>query len=207
MGIRAVTKGPIGEVTAGMVREVRERRQLTQRDLSVRLGELGRPMLPSVVAKIEAGDRRVDVDDLVALSIALNVQPGRLLLRDTAGDDEVPLTPTSSTPGWCAWDWVRGMNPIPSQPDHTNTYEELQRFAEETPIDLRERENHPVTRQCKLLWYGVMRVVHHATKPPQPSVQPDLGLATTLKTARLRLGTLSAELDQIEAAGLAEKED
>lgn len=180
---------------------------MTQRELSVRLGELGRPMLPSVVAKIEAGERRVDVDDLVALSIALNVQPSRLLLPDTAGDDEVPLTPTFSMPGWCAWDWATGVNPIPSQPDHTNTYEEHQRFAEETPMALRERENHQATQQCKLLWYQIRRVVHHATKPPQSSVRSDRGLETTLKAARQRLGALSAELDHIEADGLVEKED
>jgi hypothetical protein len=40
----------------------------------------GRPILPSGLSKIEQGQRAVDVDDLVALAIALQVNPNALLL-------------------------------------------------------------------------------------------------------------------------------
>jgi transcriptional regulator with XRE-family HTH domain len=52
---------------------------MTLREVSDRLARYGRPILPSGLAKIEKGDRRVDVDDLVAIARALGVNPERLL--------------------------------------------------------------------------------------------------------------------------------
>lgn len=49
------------------------------RALSQRLSELGHPLLPSGITKIEQGKRGVDVDDLVALARALEVRPEQLL--------------------------------------------------------------------------------------------------------------------------------
>jgi transcriptional regulator with XRE-family HTH domain len=46
---------------------------------SDRLTRVGRPILPSGLSKIESGDRRVDVDDLVGIAAALGVMPDRLL--------------------------------------------------------------------------------------------------------------------------------
>jgi len=86
-----MVQGQVGRTTAGQVRAVRNRRQLSQRALSARLTELGRPLVPSAVAKIETGERRVDVDDLIALALALEVSPARLLLPDHAGDEPVGI--------------------------------------------------------------------------------------------------------------------
>jgi hypothetical protein len=44
-----------------------------------RLTRVGCPILPSGLSKIESGDRRVDVDDLVGIAAALSVMPDRLL--------------------------------------------------------------------------------------------------------------------------------
>ena len=54
---------------------------MTVRDLSAKLEELGRPILPSGITKIEQGARRVDADDLIAIATALEVSPTRLLLH------------------------------------------------------------------------------------------------------------------------------
>lgn len=205
MGTNAVQRGLVGAATAAMVEEVRKRRQMTQRDLSERLTELGRPMRPSAVAKIEAGDRRVDVDDLVTLAAALNVRPARLLLADVDADDEVSLAPNLSIPAWAAWDWANGTNPIPTQEDHTNTDEEHQRFDDEVPVEVRQREQHPAARSCHQLWFRVRRVVHHATKRPVDRSTAGGGLATSLQMARQQLRRLADELDLIEAA--AQEED
>jgi hypothetical protein len=55
--------------------------------------------------RIEAGDRRVDVDDLVALALALDVSPLALLLPTEASS----LVPEGDR--YAAeriWDWARG---------------------------------------------------------------------------------------------------
>lgn len=102
--------GPISERIAHNVAELRTGRGMTLRDLSIRMGELGRPTLPSGIMKIEDGSRRVDVDDLVALALALNVTPNRLLLPPEAGTDKgVDLTPAVTAPTEdAAWRWAVG---------------------------------------------------------------------------------------------------
>jgi transcriptional regulator with XRE-family HTH domain len=73
--------GPVGKQVAENVKEFRKQAGgMTVRDLSAKVTELGRKILPSGITKIEKGERRVDADDLAALATALNVSPPRLLM-------------------------------------------------------------------------------------------------------------------------------
>src|SRR5260370_15983800 len=104
--------GPIGERVAHTVRKFRKARNLSHAALSRRLGELGRPIPPLALRRIEAGERRVDVDDLVALALALDVAPVALLLpsdresfrRLVAGGDPYPWQHI--------WLWGTGLQPL-----------------------------------------------------------------------------------------------
>ena len=79
------------------------------RELSQRLKRIGRPILPSGITKIEQGSRRVDVDDLVALAVALDVTPNRLLLTSGAAEpDSIDLTEAVPLTEREAWRWARG---------------------------------------------------------------------------------------------------
>ncbi len=102
-----------GQRTADNVRQLRERRRLTVRQLSDRLTKLGRPVLPSGIVKIEKGDRRVDADDLLALALALGVTPNRLLLIGEIADDTVELTPIVEASQVSAWWWATGEQRLP----------------------------------------------------------------------------------------------
>lgn len=82
------------------------------RELSHRLGQIGQPILPSGITKIETGARRVNVDDLVALAIVLRVVPNRILLDPAADDELISLTPTVNVPRRRAWNWVTGERPL-----------------------------------------------------------------------------------------------
>ena len=82
MGTRKVEQGQIGMNVAAQVRRVREQRGWSLRELSEQMGAVGRPVQASGLAKVEAGDRRVDVDDLAALATALDVEVHRLLWPD-----------------------------------------------------------------------------------------------------------------------------
>lgn len=82
MSGRPIQTGPTSARVAANIKVWREQRRLTQQALSGRLTDLGRPMLPSGIAKIELGMRRVDVDDLVIIALALEVEPNRLLFSD-----------------------------------------------------------------------------------------------------------------------------
>ena len=84
MGTRKVELGEVGHTVKAQVRRLREQRGLSLQALSERLQTVGRPILPSGLSKIEAGDRRVDVDDLVALAEALGTVPDDLLTPNAA---------------------------------------------------------------------------------------------------------------------------
>lgn len=175
---------------------------MTVRDLSARMTELGLPLLPSGITKVEQGQRRVDVDELVALAVALGVNPSRLLLPPDSLDDDVALTPTRSVPGWAAWQWADAFAPLPehSEDDGYNTEEEIEDFQlHSRPAQVRREQRHPLMLAANNLYYSVRRVLHHATKTPDPTRErADLGLETTLNAARRNLQRVAGELDAVE---------
>ncbi|CAO5185825.1 hypothetical protein FAIPA1_50137 [Frankia sp. AiPs1] len=105
--------GPSGERAARRIGELRRGLGLTLADLESRLGELGRPILVSSLSKIENGQRRVDVDDLLALALALDASPNAILLpgSDELGDD-VALAPGRVMDGASAWRWASKDVPV-----------------------------------------------------------------------------------------------
>ncbi|MGW6142136.1 helix-turn-helix domain-containing protein [Streptomyces sp. NPDC055140] len=135
------TTTKLGSVGQRLAKEVaRLRGRTSVRELSSRLSKLGRPILPSGITKIEQGQRRVDADDLVALAVALEVTPTRLLLgpppTDGTADDPahqeawewndwtdssgkkraaipvIRLAPELALEPWDAWPWALGDVPL-----------------------------------------------------------------------------------------------
>lgn len=74
MPVRRVTLGTTGEVVRVNIRTIRTTQELTQAELA-NLAELP----AQAITEVENGARRVDVDDLVAISRALNVPFSKLL--------------------------------------------------------------------------------------------------------------------------------
>jgi transcriptional regulator with XRE-family HTH domain len=100
------------ERVAANVAVLRGRRGLSVRTLSARLGGLGHPILPSGITKIENGSRRVDVEDLLALAVALDVSPVTLLMPHEPTDEGVALTPAVTASAQAAWRWAVGEQPL-----------------------------------------------------------------------------------------------
>ncbi len=116
MANEAKVSGATAHRVAANVRALRKGLGLDLAQLSVRLSEVGQPISLKALSKLETGQRRVDVDDLVALALALDVTPNRLLLTETASNvDGIPLTGAVSASSRVAWRWACGERPI-SQP-------------------------------------------------------------------------------------------
>jgi 8-oxo-dGTP pyrophosphatase MutT (NUDIX family)/transcriptional regulator with XRE-family HTH domain len=111
---RRVPLGPVGRYVIANLEELRKARGLNYKQLAERLQALGRPIPTLGLSRIEKGDRRVDADDLVALALALEVNPSALLLpRNTRPDDEIELA--SGRPPEAAsdaWAWADGARPL-----------------------------------------------------------------------------------------------
>lgn len=103
--------GPTGIVAAHRVRDLRESHGWTFKELSDRLGDIGRPIPPLGLRRVEAEDRRIDADDLVALAIVLGVNPSALLLP-TQMHGEIEITGAGRVPAERAWGWADGHRPL-----------------------------------------------------------------------------------------------
>ncbi|NKU56467.1 helix-turn-helix domain-containing protein [Rhodococcus hoagii] len=95
MATRRVEIGPTGEAVRANIATIRRERGLTLRDLSDLMAEGGRLMAHNTLSEIERGARRVDVDDLMAIAVALDVPPNALLLPSDP-DGAAPTTVTGS---------------------------------------------------------------------------------------------------------------
>jgi len=116
MGTNAVQRDATAEAVSANVRRLRTQQNLGLRGLSTKLGDVGRPLGHSAVDQIEKGTRRVDVDDLMALAVALGVSPVTLLMPavDSVGPQEhveataVPSPVTAEH----LWGWLTAKYPL-----------------------------------------------------------------------------------------------
>ncbi len=185
------TESPRGTLARNLA-AIRQRRRLTVRALSDRLAGLGVRLLPSGITKTEQGARGVDVNELVALAIALNVSPVRLLLPDTYDDQPVWLTPAKQAPTWLAWSWAEGVGPL----SELESDEEREAYDRERPTQLRQLVHDPARRAAEQIRFGVMRLLSHARASNTAGSRESVN--RYLQYARREMQVLSTELDRIE---------
>ncbi len=70
----------MAETFAARVREVRNRRGWSQRELAERVTAAGRPMNASAVTKIEGGTQGVSLNDALVLAAVLGVAPIHMIV-------------------------------------------------------------------------------------------------------------------------------
>lgn len=114
-----------GETVQANIRRIRDDvLRIPVTELSRRLEALGRPIPPLGLRRIEDGTRRVDVDDLVSIAVALGVSPATLLMPDsTNAEDAVTLTGLDEpVPAGYAWEWLGGDLPLPDSGESALTF-------------------------------------------------------------------------------------
>lgn len=108
---------PTGKTVADNVRRIRDEvRGWSTYELSRKLGNVGRPIAPSALAKLERGERRVDTGDLVALAVVLGVHPSALLFPPRAVGD-VEITGGGRIAAGIVWEWAEGERPLRLPPN------------------------------------------------------------------------------------------
>jgi hypothetical protein len=99
--------GATGKTVAENVRRLRG--SVSFAELSRWLADVGRPIPPLGLRRIEAGERRVDVDDLMAFAGVFGVNPNALLLPPDDSDQEYqPSGQKHPRPLSAVWDWADG---------------------------------------------------------------------------------------------------
>lgn len=104
----------VGDGIGARVADVRTRKGWSQRQLAERLEALRHGLDRSALGRIETGDRKASLDDLMAVAAALDVSPTVLLLP--ASDEEpVAIAPALEVTAGRARTWIRGQDPLPDQ--------------------------------------------------------------------------------------------
>ncbi|MFK0401043.1 helix-turn-helix domain-containing protein [Microbacterium sp. NPDC090225] len=87
------------------IARIRKSQQLSLQDVEDKLTALGRRISFSGLSKIERGQKRVDVDDLMSIAIALDVTPNALLLPLADPDTTVEVSGAKGSLG-LFWEWA-----------------------------------------------------------------------------------------------------
>ncbi|WP_299166981.1 helix-turn-helix domain-containing protein [uncultured Arthrobacter sp.] len=109
--------GPTGRTVAENIRRLRG--STSYAELSRWLADRKRFIPPLGLRRIEAGERRVDVDELLALALIFDVNPNALLFPPA--DDETEYEPTGAGRGQSlerVWDWADGRRPFWRDDEH-----------------------------------------------------------------------------------------
>lgn len=96
--MKPIKLGIAGENAARNIRLYRQDHNLSYAELSRRLAKHHRDIAPDALSQIEDGKRRVDVDDLYALSLVFDVSPLWFLLPHHVRviEDDRPLPQISA---------------------------------------------------------------------------------------------------------------
>jgi transcriptional regulator with XRE-family HTH domain len=106
--------GIISRYVGQAVKQRREQLGLSYAQLSRLLTRWGRDIPTLGLRRIEAAERRVDVDDLVALALALEVSPITLLMRPDAREETgIPLPGAGvAASAKQFWNWLTANYPM-----------------------------------------------------------------------------------------------
>lgn len=108
MAEKRIEPGPLANQVARSISRIREDRRITYAELSERLAAAGRTIPVLGLSRIERGDRRIDLDDLVAIANALRVPPIWLLFPLGRDEPDVEVLPGVRVPAEAALAWFTG---------------------------------------------------------------------------------------------------
>jgi transcriptional regulator with XRE-family HTH domain len=113
MPVKKIDLGPTGTTVADNIRQIRETRHLGYTELSRLLADHGRDIAPLGLRRIEARERRVDVDDLMALAVVFGVSPVALLAPPSrSAQTTVEGTATGERRADVLRKWLRDIDPL-----------------------------------------------------------------------------------------------
>lgn len=124
-------QGPLrpSEVFVEQMRIQRARKGWTQKQLAARLAKLGFVVHQSTIGKWEAGERRISLDEALAISVALDVDPAHMVAGSYSdlAFSRPSIALSSQTPPVSARQmrmWLRGQQPVWGQ-DERRYYTEV----------------------------------------------------------------------------------
>jgi transcriptional regulator with XRE-family HTH domain len=125
------------------------RRGRSTYEIARALKDIGRPIAANGLTKIENGERRVTVDDLVALAVVLGVSPNQLLfptmMSRNGEPSPLPLVGTAVADDADIWRWANGERPLRTLDPGSGEYSEEPSGQEIAAFVLGANPHHYIT--------------------------------------------------------------
>ncbi|MBW3079449.1 helix-turn-helix transcriptional regulator [Bifidobacterium sp. 81T8] len=104
---------------------------MTYKELSQKMAAVGREITVLGLRRIESGERKVDVDDLVAFAVVFDVSPLTLLLPESGSRDVKTHITGRPDALRCnqVWNWATVVQPLPSLERDEKAEELIERRA------------------------------------------------------------------------------
>lgn len=163
--------GPTGEIVRENVSRLRGRTQY--KELSERLASLGRPIPPLGLRRIEAGERRVDADDLMALSVALGVPPNSLLLPHLEPETGPLATGADKATFEALWNWADGRTPLHGENESEAERTARREMARPHFAGLKAAGMEELMRRAEALAHDIATLTDVATETGEASRRGD----------------------------------
>jgi len=196
-----MTLGPTGDTARANVTRVRSESGVSFAALSGRMGELGRPMGTLALRRLESGERRVDVDDLLALAVALDVTPLSLLLPPVMGMHvEREVTALGMVPTVNLWRWATSTGPLDPHADQGARLEWHRRVAPREVLTDAQRHRRRAEWQQRRA--GELEGAISRALRDTPDDEPREPTAVD----RMFIEARTAELEQVRALDPADEE-
>lgn len=187
----------LGDHVAANLADTRYRRnRLSTRELSARLDELGWRLSPGALLRLESDDpdkrRRLDVDDLAALALALDTTPWHLLTPKTR--DGVMVAPGyGPMPGDAVSRWLRADN-LMARDGSTDDPHETSRDDAPPWHGQKSARRDPLLSAISFLSSAVLREVNDDTGPHTPAQRAAM-LRDHLERVRVRVELMADDLE------------
>lgn len=111
----------VRDTLAANIKRIRKLRDMSGRDFISQLQDRGVKLLPSGLTALEKGDRRLTVEELLAIAIVLNTSVIDLLTPPNGAPLQVAEGVQPLAPEWLEI-WLRGDTPWPPQGEHDEAF-------------------------------------------------------------------------------------
>lgn len=134
---RGNAKGATSATAASQTRKFRQDRKLDLAGLSERLKAVNWPISVAALSRLENGERRIDVDDLMAISVALDISPLELLLPSPKAEKPFGTALPIELELAEVWAWAKeSVSSIHSGPGFIRHWEKVEKECEKDLIEL-----------------------------------------------------------------------
>lgn len=173
----------VRETLAKNIKRIRKLRDMSGREFIAGLQGVGIKLLPSGLTAMEKGERRLTVEELLAVAVVLNTSVVDLLMPADGAALVVAEGVDPLEPLWAEL-WLQGETPWPPEPWGETMASQLEAFlasASQHRRTMHRRDLRPELQAIAALRERVRQAIVSQEDPSIPQQMPPIGMVASLK--------------------------